>query len=207
MSPSCPTATVFAISATTTPRSGPTGTLLLGATPGADARQASPAPGRTEGPRGGGYKSVAADSCAARCRLVWTSLPTARAESGGRFVTVQQWRNTRVRTEAVDDKLPQRFFVWGDREAAARERTTPNDEEVAADAQWQGTKIRTAASGMCKFIVVPRRGGVRAQPGVPPPPRRSSDRFLSAQREKTLPKCYFSTLVDECMLPNHGPFH
>ena len=130
----------------------------------------------------------------------------AMAEPGGRFVTVQRWRNTRVRTEAVDDKLPRSFFAWGDREATARERTTPNDDEVENNAQWQGAKMRTAASGMCKFIVVPQRGGVRAQPGVPPPPRGSSDRFLSAQREKTLPKYYFLTLVDECVLPNRGSF-
>ena len=44
----------------------PKSTLRPRAIPGADARLASPAPGQTEGPRGG-YKSAAADSRAAWC--------------------------------------------------------------------------------------------------------------------------------------------
>ena len=44
----------------------PKSTLRPRAIPGEDARPASPAPGQTEGPRGG-YKSAAADSRAAWC--------------------------------------------------------------------------------------------------------------------------------------------
>jgi hypothetical protein len=123
----CLTATVFAscgLSASTTPRSGPTGTLHLGALPALPR-------GERRG-HGGGTN---------RLRPILVLLAGVDLTTDG------------------EGRIRGSIRHWGDREAAARERTTPNDEEVAADAQWQGTKIRTAASGTCKFIVVPRRGG------------------------------------------------
>ena len=102
-----------------------------------------PCPGANGGATGGVQIGCGRFSCCA-LPTVWRAHQMARAELEGRFATVQPWRSTSVRTEAGGEKLPQRFFAWGDQEATARERTTLNDEEAAANAQWQGAKMRTA---------------------------------------------------------------